>query len=999
MVFYSILIIIISVLLSSTVVESAQLRKETIPKDMLEVRIDIEDSTITGIFKTTLSRHQELSLNKGSLDIIQVRLNNKSVKYNEEGASLFIKADEDGAMEIKYRVSFNSKSSTFSDDDIIQDVIDERGVFLTGIWYPQRDEVSHIRLKVILPRGYEAISEAEEIEKVEDRDNVKFYFNFPYPVEAINLIATNKYKIIRGDFNGIEIYAYFFNEDINLAETYIEYTKRYLRLYEDLIGRYPYRRFSIVENFLPTGYSMPTFTLLGSAVVKLPFIVETSLGHEILHQWFGNMVYIDYDSGNWSEGLTTYLSDHLYQEQQGKGWEYRKRLLLDYESYVDEDSEFSLIEFLGRFDDTSKAIGYGKSSMVFHMIKNLLGEEAFLNSLKDFISEYRFTEASWDDLRLSFEKYYKKDLAWFFKQWVDGKGLPDLELKDVKLKYLGGGYELNFKLKQEGDNIFRLDVPLTLYSGGKGFKRFFSLSERVRNFKIYISERPERIVLDEDYDIARRLDRRETPPTVSRLLGGKEYLLALPVENREDYEYIINSFNEKGAVLKKAVEIKESEIKSSTFIILGSDNPIIRKLYGRLEIPDEGFSVIVKKNPWDEEKVVGIFSGRSREEIEAGFKKISHYGKYSKLVFKDGRNIKKETDKAERGVSMEIFMEPVGIDVSSISSLSDIVDNIADKKIVYVGEFHDQYAHHTTQLEIIRRLYEKNKRIAIGMEIFQRPFQEVLDAYIEGRISEREFLKRSEYYKRWRFDFNLYKPILDFAVSKGIPVVALNMQEEIIDKVSKNGMDSLTDEEKVMLPLEMDFSDLRYKERLMDVFKQHKDWKEKNFNYFYQSQTIWDETMAESIDKFLRENPDYQMVVIAGQGHLEYGSGIPRRTYRRNGYDYAIVLLDANTDQAIADYILFPEQIEAPSSPMLMVYLKTEEGKVKITGFPEDSVSENAGLRAGDIIITIDDIPINSIEDIKLHLFYKKRGDVVRVKALRREEDFMKEMEFRVRLK
>lgn len=961
-----------------------------LPENNLNVSFNILESTINGTLLVSVNRGVEVSFNKGFLEILHLRLNGVPLRFKESGETIRLTPSDDGTLEIGFKGVFTGQGES-------KNVISQKGTSLTGIWYPQIKGLSYYRLEVTLPEGYEAISEAEEIKKIKNSHEVRFYFEFPYPVNSINLVASNRYRIIKNEYNNVDIYTYFFDEDNGLAKKYIEYTKRYLQLYEGLIGKFPYKRFSIVENFLPTGYSMPTFTLLGSSVVRLPFIVETSLGHEILHQWFGNMVYVDYDDGNWSEGITTYLADHLYKEQQGRGWEYRKKLLIDYESYVNEDNEFPLRTFYSRFDDVSRAIGYGKSLMVFHMVRNLLGEEGFLNSLRDFIKEYRFKTASWNDLRLSFEKHYKGDLTWFFRQWVDEKGLPRLELKDVRSGYSGGGYELGFKLKQSG-KIFKLDVPVIVYSGGRGFKRFFSLSEETGDFTIYMSERPERIAIDEDYDIPRMLDKKEIPPTISRLLGARGYLLALPIKDKKDYEYIIKFFKDMGARLKEASEIKESEIKSLTLIILGSDNPIIRRLYGRLDIPDEGFKVVVKTNPWNEGRVVGVFSGDSKDEIEAGFRKVSHYGGYSRLIFKKGVNISKETDRSERGIRVDIFREPSAVNVSSIKSLSDIIDEIANKKVVYVGELHDQYAHHITQLEIIRGLYEKNKRLAIGMEMFQRPFQEVLDDYIEGRIDERDFLRSSEYYKRWGFDFNLYKPILDFAVSKRIPVVALNMQREIIDKVSANGIGSLTDGEMAMLPLEMDFSDIQYKERLRDVFKMHKGWEEKNFDYFFQSQTIWDETMAESVDRFLKKDPDYQMVVIAGQGHLEYGSGIPARVYRRNGYDYTIVLMNVRADRDIrdiADYIVFPEHIEAPPAPRLMVYLKTEDNRVRITGFPLDSISKKAGLREEDIIIAMDGIPVNSIEDIKLHLFYKKIGDVVRVRIQRGED----EMEFRMRLK
>ena len=205
-------------------------------------------------------------------------------------------------------------------------------------------------------------------------------------------MASDQYRVVRDRFAGVDILAYFFPADAELAPTYIEWTKRYLKLYGEMLGPYPYKRFSIVENILPTGYSMPTFTLLGQDVVRLPFIPETSLGHEVLHQWFGNLVYIDYAKGNWAEGLTTYLADHLFEEQKNAGTAYRKALLIDYQSYVHEGNEFPLTDFRVRTDNASKAIGYGKAAMVFHMLKKGLGSDVFLRSLRYFISVHRHRE-------------------------------------------------------------------------------------------------------------------------------------------------------------------------------------------------------------------------------------------------------------------------------------------------------------------------------------------------------------------------------------------------------------------------------------------------------------------------------------------------------------------------------------------------------------------------------------------------------------------------------
>jgi aminopeptidase N len=332
---------------------------------------------------------------------------------------------------------------------------------------------------------------------------------------------------------------------------------------------------------------------------------------------------------------------------------------------------------------------------------------------------------------------------------------------------------------------------------------------------------------------------------------------------------------------------------------------------------------------------------------------------------------------------MEPSTDPVAVNVAELKTLSWIIEQVAGKKIVYVGEYHDRFSNHALELEVIKDLFKKNPAIAVGMEMFQRPFQQVLDDYIGGAIKEREFLKRTEYFSRWVYDFNLYRPILDFARDAKIPVVALNASSEIVDKVAKGGIDSLSVDEKKKVPQQMDLSDSAYRDRLKRIFEEHKNFGEKNFDFFYEAQVLWDETMAWSLDEYLRKNPSRQMIVIAGSGHLAYGSGIPNRAFRRNGYEYATILNDADVDRGIADYVVFPEEREGVTAPKLMAMFKEKNSMVIITDFPGDSTSRKAGLRAGDVIVELDGSLIKTIGDIRIVLFYKQHGETVKVKAMR----------------
>jgi aminopeptidase N len=970
-----------------------------VPEYNLSVSFDIPASRISGLAAMPVQDGREILFATGKLAIIQVTLNDRTIAIEPGKGILRIKPTESGTLAIRYEGVFKGSESSNKMNDIAeQSVIDARGISLTGTWYPRTESLSRYRLKASLPNGYDAVSEAERIDKTKKGSITEFTFYFDRQLAGISLIASDRFEVTQDRVSDVNLYAYFFPEDRGLAKTYFQYTKKYIELYERLLVKYPYKRFSIVENFLPSGYSLPTYTLLGQDVVRLPFIPETSLGHEILHQWFGDSVYVDLEKGNWSEGLTAYLADHLYEEQTGKGWEYRKEQLIAYDAYVNPENEIPLREFTKRTDRASGAIGYGKGAMVFHMLKNLVGEEQFYSALREFLSRNQSRQASWDNIKEAFEKQSGKDLATFFKQWVDEKGLQDLSVKNASVKRKGDTFEISFDVLQEG-NFFSLDLPAVISMWGDIKKEKLSLDGKKKSFNVPADKEPRAMIIDEAYDVARRLTEPETPPVVASLLGDKKPLIVLPVANKEAYKTVIAALKEGGAEEKEPANLKDSEIKDSSLIILGDDNPLVGRLFGKAESVKAGFSLMVRKNPWSERKVAVIINSSSVDEAEAAFPKISHYGKYSILAFNEGRNILKKIDDSQRGMEIELREQAAAIDLSTLRTLSDLIDSAAGKKIIYVGESHDRFSHHMVELDVIKGLYMKDQKLAVGMEMFQRPFQKTLDDYIKGAIDEREFLKNTEYFKRWGFDYNLYKPILDFARTKKIPVVALNLRREITEKVSKGGMDSLSEEERKEIPQQMDFSDGEYRDRLKEVFEQHKSMGEKDFDFFYESQVLWDETMAMSIDEYLRKNPVYRMIVIAGGGHVSYGSGIPKRAFRRNGFAYTIMLNDGELVKDIAHYLVFPQPLDGVTAPRIMAFLNETNSKITITGFPKDSVSEKAGIKVGDTLVSLDGVPVSSIEDIKLFLFYKKKEEPLKVKVERKR--FLlgdKEMEFKVNL-
>ena len=257
---------------------------------MLDVQINTAEQTITGIARLKADADIKLNLSVENLKVLNIDGNGIA---DATGDILHVSLQSGKEINIRYEALIHKNRMNFIDKDY---------VFLTSGWYPQPDDLVEYALNVTLPNNFMAISESEHTTIKKQGSAKTFMFEFNHPLDSLHIAPSSRYVQKKDRYKNIDIEKrYLFKEDAHLADAYLAHTKNYLAMYEKMLTPYPYRRFAIVENILPTGNSMPTFTLLGNQVVRLPFIVKTSLGHEILHQWFGNSVYIDFVC-NWAEG-------------------------------------------------------------------------------------------------------------------------------------------------------------------------------------------------------------------------------------------------------------------------------------------------------------------------------------------------------------------------------------------------------------------------------------------------------------------------------------------------------------------------------------------------------------------------------------------------------------------------------------------------------------------------------------------------------------------------
>ena len=248
-----------------------------------------------------------------------------------------------------------------------------------------------------------------------------------------------------------------------------------------------------------------------------------------------------------------------------------------------------------------------------------------------------------------------------------------------------------------------------------------------------------------------------------------------------------------------------------------------------------------------------------------------------------------------------------------------IVTQLQTANVVYLGETHDLEWDHQQQLAIIQALFKHNSKLAIGMEMFQRPTQPILDRYSAGNITAAELRQQSEFDKRWGFKWEYYAPILEFAKAQHLPLIALNTPTEITRKASKQGLESLTKAELQYIPpiAEIDRTNIEYRGMISASYQQHAgivSIASRSFDRFYTAQLLWDETMAERVANFANQNPDRQTIVLAGSSHIIYGYGIPDRVQRRlasSKFSQKTVLLSHDVDPQQpqpADFIWHPDR-------------------------------------------------------------------------------------------
>ncbi|MEN9481461.1 MAG: hypothetical protein RLZZ298_2856 [Pseudomonadota bacterium] len=525
-------------------------------------------------------------------------------------------------------------------------------------WYPRPAELFSYRVKLAVPYGQRALVAGKRIAETVPAKAGESYlasFEFTQPSDGIDLMAgpwvVREKTVARSGQSPLHLRT-FFPADLDavpgLAQAYLDDSAAYITRYSRQIGAYPYSEFSIVASPLPTGFGMPTLTYLGAEVLRLPFIRKTSLGHEILHNWWGNGVYVDYERGNWSEGLTTFMADYAYKEDESAtaASEMRLAWLRDAAVFAGEKSG-SLRDFRSRANAAGATVGYGKSAMLFVMLRDRLGKKMFDQGIRNFWAAQRFKVASWDDLQVAFESASGEKLGSFFAPWLDQQALPEVSITRAESSRSGKQYQLNITFSQQ-DAKLPLRLPLEIKGAGKRETHWVDLGTERDTATLKLAFKPQSLRLDPEIRVWRRLEASQLPPILRQWMAASAPQL-VNVARSAEANLAVNALSERFFEIKPKLHGADrltAALNGKNPILLAGTHAEIDQALASAGLPARpaNLSRAGSAQVWTvpgKAFQLAIISSQDAAALNALQRGQPHYGGQSWLIFEQGRAINK----------------------------------------------------------------------------------------------------------------------------------------------------------------------------------------------------------------------------------------------------------------------------------------------------------------------------------------------------------------------
>lgn len=311
-----------------------------------------------------------------------------------------------------------------------------------------------------------------------------------------------------------------------------------------------------------------------------------------------------------------------------------------------------------------------------------------------------------------------------------------------------------------------------------------------------------------------------------------------------------------------------------------------------------------------------------------------------------------------------------------ILQVEQVFERLASTRIVLLGEAHITAAHHRWQQYMLAALHSRNANLIVGFEMLPRRAQPALDAWSIGKLTEKEFLERSQWQKVWGYDADLYLSLFHFVRLNRLPAIALNVDRELVSQVGQQGWQAISETQRLGLSDPAPASD-EYRESLAQLYAYKQTLtdapegeevaeadldeilRSDEFSNFVDAQLTWDRAMAEALAAAYRRDPQALVVGIVGRGHLEYGYGVPHQLADMGIEDVDVLLPLDSTDScdplpaelASAVFVVDAASEELlPPGPRLGVLIESGDAGVRVMQVFEGSVAAQSGIVEGDVI-------------------------------------------------
>jgi hypothetical protein len=341
---------------------------------------------------------------------------------------------------------------------------------------------------------------------------------FPQPAMAV---AGGPLQVFERQHGDVGVRALLAPGSTAQAPRILDAVERYLDLYQPLLGAYPLREFSVVENFFSSGFAFPGFTLLSSQVIQMGErgLRPGYLDHELLHNWWGNGVLASRASGHWAEALASYCANYMRPLLEGRTEQARAQRRSVAETL--SGSPALAAQAVGDFGLDGKVstfVGYQKGAMVFDQLASRIGQDRLWAGLRRFFHDRLGKPSTWSDLEAAFEAETGEDLGAFFSFWVTGPGLPaprldgavwDADAAQVLL-------DLAYLDPVPIDLTLRLRFAAGSSAGDARTERV-TIRPGDATLRLQSSERPLAIEVDPEFETLRRLPPELLMPTLSGL--------------------------------------------------------------------------------------------------------------------------------------------------------------------------------------------------------------------------------------------------------------------------------------------------------------------------------------------------------------------------------------------------------------------------------------------------------------------------------------------------